>query len=295
MGDSNRSDQSYQWTAQEIRERLGTSTVLFPRDRLLQAEDIARVREAGIKHMEIIPHFPAMEYSPGHMDFDNQAHLSEIVSECEKQGVQFVSMHSPNYLYHSEDEAERKNAVAEGVRAAKVAADMGAGIMVCHFQIDEPSEKSANEMLAQLDGYSFKLAIEDLDKSIADYVAFVDRIGSDRLGMVIDIGHTMDDDGVNPFTHVDRARKRMALCGKRLISLHLHDYQYGRGDGGDHASPLDGSIEWAEVFAAFKDIDYQGVLMFESAHPPDTTELSTDYVLGKVGTFPEAFVERYVN
>ncbi len=294
MGDSNRSDQSYQWTAQEIRERLGTSTVLFPRDRLLQAEDIARVREAGIKHMEIIPHFPAMEYSPGHMDFDNQAHLSEIVSECEKQGVQFVSMHSPNYLYHSEDEAERKNAVAEGVRAAKVATDMGAGIMVCHFQIDEPSERSATEMLAQLDGYSFKLAIEDLDKPIADYVGFVDRIGSDRMGMVIDTGHTMDDDGINPFTHIDRARKTMAMCGKRLISLHLHDFTYKWKDG-DHLAPLTASLEWAEVFAAFKDIDYQGVFMFESVFPPDKQELTTDYVLDKVGTFPEAFVERYVN
>ena len=293
MVDSNRSDPSYQWTAQEIRERLGTSTVLFPRDRLLQAGDIASVREAGIKRMEIIPHFPAMEYSPGHIDFDNRAHLSEVVSECEKQGVLFVSMHSPNYLYHSEDEVERKNAVAEGVRAAKVAADMGAGIMVCHFQIDEASEKSATEMLDQLEGYSFKLAIENLDKPVSDYCAFVDRIGSDRLGMVIDIGHTMDDDGVNPFTHMDRARKNMGQCGKRLISLHLHEFTY-EWENGDHMSPLTGIIEWGEVFAAFKDIDYQGALMFESVFPPGKQELSPDYVLGKIGSFPEEFVDRYV-
>ena len=103
-------------------------------------------------------------------------------------------------------------------------------------------------------GHSFKLAIENLDKPVAEYAAFVDRIGSDGFGMVIDIGHTMDDDGVNPFTHKGRAREDMALCGKRLISLHLHDYLYERA-AGDHVSPLDGSIEWAEVFAALKEVD----------------------------------------
>ncbi len=240
------------------------------------------MREAGITYIEIITHG-----KPGQFDLHNRAHISQIVSECERQGMFIVSMHSPNYLYHSEDEDVRKSAVADGVFAAKVAEGMGADVMVCHFKTEGLSEKSVVEMLSQLEAHSIKLGIENGD-DLADYVAFVDKIGSDRFGMVVDIGHTKDQDGVNPFIRRDRARETMAQCGKRLISLHLHDWS-----DGDHVSPLDGSIEWAEVFAALKDIDYRGVLMFEADHPPDRRELAPDYVLGKVGAFPEAFVERY--
>ena len=283
MPDPIRRDPSYQWTAQEIEERLACSTIVFPRDRLLRAEDISKMREFGITRIEI-----CALGTPGHLDLHDRAHISEIVSECENQGVSIVSMHSPGFLYFSEEEDNRKNAVAEGVFAAKVAEEMGAGVMVCHFRTDEPSEKSVTEMLDQLEGHSIKLGIEN-GRDLADYTAFVDKIASDRFGMVVDIGHTRGEDEVNPFVKKERARENMAQCGKRLIHLHLHDWV-----DGDHFSPLDGTIEWAEVFAAFKDIDYQGVLMFEAAYHPEKRELSPEYVLGKVASFPEAFVDRHV-
>ena len=285
MKDTTGRDLSYEWTAVEIEERLGCSTIVFPRDRLLQAEDIAKMREVGVTRIEI------SAGKPGHLDIHNRAHISEVVSDCEKQGVSIVSMHSPGLLYASKDDAHRKNAVAEGVVAAEVAEEMGAAVMVCHFQTEEQSEKSVTEMLDQLEGHSIKLGIEN-GRDLADYAAFVDRIGSERFGMVVDIGHTRDEDEVNPFLKKDRARETMAQCGKRLIHVHLHDWI-----DRDHFSPLDGSIRWAEVFAAFKDIDYQGVLMFEAVYPPQPPqkrELSPDYVLGKVASFPQAFVERYV-
>ena len=277
-------DPSYQWTTQEIKERLGCSTIVFPRDRLLQAEDIAKMRDVGITRIEVCG-----RGNPGHLDIRNQAYVREIVSECEGQGVSIVSVHSPGFLYNSDDEGNRKKAVADGVVAAKVADDMGAGVMVCHFNTEDQSEKSVVEMLERLEGHSIKLGIEN-GRNLADYTAFVDKIGSERFGMVVDIGHTRDEDDVNPFIKKDRARETMAQCGKRLIHLHLHDWV-----GSDHFSPLDGSIQWAEVFAAFNDIDYQGVLMFEALYPPgEPRELSPDYVLSKVASFPQAFVDRYV-
>lgn len=285
MQDTTRRDRSFQWTAVEIEERLGCSTVVFPRDRLLKAEDIAKIREVGITRIEV-----SANGNPGHLDVHNRAHVSQVMSECREQRVAIVSVHSPGFLYASKDDANRKNAVAEGVVAAKVAEDMGAGVLVCHFRTDEQSEKSVTEMLDQLEGHSIKLGIENgRPSNLADYVAFVDKIGSDQFGMVVDIGHARDDDEVNPFLKKDRARETMAQCGKRLIHVHLHDWI-----DRDHYSPLDGSIRWAEVFAAFKDIDYQGVLMFEAIYPPQGREPSPDYVLGKVASFPKAFVERYV-
>ena len=59
-----------------------------------------------------------------------------------------------------------------------------------------------------------------------------------------------------------------------------------------YISPLDGGIQRAEVFAVFKEIDYQGPFMFEAADHPETRGLSPDYVLGKVASFQRAFVER---
>ena len=292
MGDAIRRDPSSDWTAQEIEQRLGCSTIVFPRDRLLQAEDVAKMRDVGITRIEI-----CASGNPGHLDIHNRAHITEIASQCEQQGVSIESIHSPDFPYNSEVEDYRKKAVAEGVVAARVAEEMGAGVIVCHFDTKEQSEKSITEMLDQLEGHSIKLAIEN-GLELADYTAFVDKIGSERLGMVVDIGHTRDKDEVNPFTKKSRARENMAQCGERLIHLHLHDWIESLGVTlkgelyGDHFAPLDGSIEWAEVFAAFNDIDYKGVLMFEACWG-EKRELSPDYVLGKVASFPQAFVDTY--
>ena len=58
-----------------------------------------------------------------------------------------VSMHGPMVPYASEDEEERRSAVAEALVAARVAEEMGARTMVCHFGADERSEKTVIEML----------------------------------------------------------------------------------------------------------------------------------------------------
>jgi len=283
MTDNSQSDPSYDWTAEEIQSRLGSSTVVFPRDRLLQAEDIEKLHNVGITRIEI-----SANGNPAHLDFDDRKYLSWVRSECEKQGISVVSTHSPGYLYNSANEENRKNAVEKGVHAAKVSEELGAGVMVCHFQPEEPSEKSVNEMLDKLKGHSIKLGIEN-GQDLADYTAFVDKIDSDQFGMVVDIGHTRDEDGVNPLIKKDRARETMAQCGDRLIHLHLHDWV-----DGDHFSPLDGAIQWDEIFAAFRDIDYKGWFMFEAAYPPGQRgEVDPNYVLDKVGAFPRGFIERY--
>ena len=278
-------DPSYHWTPEEIEERLASSTVVFPRDRLLIEEDVAKMREHGFTRIEV-----CALGERGHLDFNDRGHISDVTSWCAANGVSIVSVHSPGYLYSSDDEGNRRKAVSEGVVAAKIAEEMGAGVLVCHFQTSEASERTINEMLDQLDGHSIKLANEN-GQDLADYTALVDRVGSDRFGMVVDLGHTRDEDGVNPFVKKDAARRTLAQCGDRLIHVHLHDWL-----DRDHFAPLDGDIQWGEVFAALKDIDYSGWIMFEALFPPpERGVLNPDYVLDKVATFPQAFVERYVS
>ena len=274
----------YDWTAKEIQARLGTSTIVFTRDRLMQAEDIAMISEHGIEHIEVCG-----LREPGHMDIADPKYNSWLTSECEKNGLSIVATHCPNFLFNSDDDELRNKAVEQGVLAAKVSEGLGAGVMVCHFRPEEPSEKSIVEMLDRLEGSSIKLTIEN-GKVLSDYTAFVDRIGSDRFGMVVDIGHTRDDDGVNPFMKADRARETMAECGDRLLHLHLHDWV-----DRDHYAPLTGDIYWPGIFDALKDIDYKGYYMFEAVYPPGKRgELHPEYLLDKVATFPQGFVERYV-
>ena len=84
-----------------------------------------------------------------------------------------------------------------------------------------------------------------------------------------------------------RAR-RWPSAAARLIHLHLHDFLET-----DHIAPMDGNLQWAEVFGALKDIDYQGVFMFEALFPPERRENRPEYVLGKTAEFPQAFAARY--
>jgi len=276
-------DASYSWTPQEIQQRLGTSTIVFSRDRRLLSEDIEMIAARGIRHIEICG-----LGDPGHLDVEDSKFVSFVRKETERSGIKVVSTHSPGYNYTSEDEDHRTAAVAQGVTAARVSEELGAGVMVCHFRPDEPSERSITEMLDQLDGTSIKLAIEN-GRDLAEHTSFVDRIGSERFGMVVDVGHTRDDDEVNPFIKRDRARETMAQCGQRLIHLHLHDWV-----DRDHFSPLDGALQWGEVFAAFKDIGYKGYFMFEAAYPPGRRgDIDPPYVLDKVGEFPTEFVKHF--
>ena len=271
------------YTADEIEERLGATTAAFRlEDTRLGASEVATIRAAGITRIEVCG-----IRSPEHFDFGSTQQAAYVVRECREQGVSIVSAHGPTVAYASTDEDERKKAVKDAADAARVAEEMGASVMVCHFGTTDESKMTVVDMLEELEGSTIRLANENgLD--LLDYMALVDEIGSDRFGMVVDVGHTRDEDGVNPFVKPDRARQTLAQCGGRLIHLHLHDFLET-----DHVAPMDGNLQWAEVFGALKDIDYQGVFMFEALFPPDRRENRPEYVLGKTAEFPQAFATRY--
>jgi len=260
----------------EISAKLGFSTVVFSSTSPVGEGEIRMIGEAGIKRVEICGLRPRSHY-----DYRNGRQIEEIKEACRRHGVSIVSMHGPKVLYSTDHELVRKASVEEAVFSAKIAEEFGAEVFVAHFGIDDYSEQTVREMLESLDGTSIKLAVEN-GESLPDFMEFVDRIGSERFGMAVDIGHARDEDGVNPFVKKEKARQTLAQCGSRLIHLHLHDFI-----DRDHYAPLTGKIEWDEVFAALGDIGYEGELMFEAAYP------SLEEVLCETARFPAAFVERY--
>ena len=273
------------WTAEEIEARLGASTVAFrapPYPRPIGAPEIAAMREAGITRIEVTG-----IRSPRGFDFADRAQLAEVQAACRNEGVEVVSVHGPNRPYASVDEDQRREAVRGAVAAIRVAEELGAGVIVFHFGTDERAERSVVDVLEQTEGSTIRLAVEN-GKDLREFADIVDRVGSDRFGMIVDVGHTRDADGLNPLTRPEAARKTMAFCGDRLIHLHLHDFRET-----DHLAPMDGDLQWAEIFEAFRDIDYQGLFMFESAWADTTRRIEPGYVLAKTAAFPQMFTDRY--
>ena len=264
-------------TAEHIRERLGISTVLMSGADRFGAREIAEIREAGITRIEICGLHP-----PTHYDYHDPIQVSEITRECQKQGIAVVAVHGPGLPYDCPYEEVRQAVVREAVRSACVAEEMGASVFVGHFNTNERSARTIEEILNCLDGGSIKLAVEN-GGNLKDFADFVDRIGSDRFGMVVDIGHTRDADGINPFVKIERAREVMACCEHRLFHLHLHDFVET-----DHYPPFDGNIRWHEIFLALQDIGYAGEFMFEPV-----ARISIEDTLKKTAAFPEEITARY--
>ena len=293
----------YQWTTQAIEERLGISMCAFPALPPHGAREVAAIREAGFSRIEIDGLSGCNTPTPS-FDFRNRAQMDEILAECRNQGVTITSVHAPGSpapgfggdspVYDAEDSDQRREAVRQAVGFARLAEEMGASILVAHFGVNERSARTVTEVLEQLADSSLKLTVENVPNvpDLRDYMAVVDRVGSEQFGMTVDIGHARDSEGINPFIQREVARSAMAQCGKRLFHLHLHDFT-----DGDHIAPFLGRIEWEEVFAAFADTAYAGSLMFEVG-PFRKKYINGDIppseVLRRTAAFPATFAERYV-
>ena len=267
-------------TAEAIQQRLGFSTIAMPYNKRVGASQIAMIRKAGIERIEICGLHP-----PTHYDYHDTAQVAEITAECHKQGINIVSVHGPSLPYDSPYEEVRRAVVKEALASVRVAEEMGASVFVAHFNANDYSERTVRELIEQLEGTEVQLAVENLPDvpELDDYLTFVDRIDCPRFGLTVDIGHTRDPDGINPFVKPERAHKVMAACGHRLVHLHLHDFV-----DVDHYPPFDGDIQWDQIFSALQDLEYTGEFMFEAV-----ARLSLEDTLKKTSAFPNEFAARY--
>ena len=270
------------YTAKEITTRLGISMAVHQKERL-GARHVAAVRAAGISRIELL-------MMPHTFDHQDSAQVSEVLRECRRQKVSIVSVHGNlQRQYNDSDEDKRRTAAAHLLGEIRFAEEAGASILVAHFGTNDQSRKTVTELLDQTKDLRIRLTVENMRGGLTSYAAFVDKIASERFGLTVDIGHLRDSDGVNPLVKQGRAGKVFALGGRRIWHLHLHD-TFDLETKPDHRPPMhpDGIIEWGEVFAALKAIDYKGVFLFEDGRgeqPEEWTRLAA--------AFPENFVARY--
>lgn len=271
-----------QWSEEEIANRLGISVAVFREP--IGEKQIAQIREAGITRIEL-------SINRGRVDYQSSEKVLALQNVCKRYGVQVVSVHGPFDLpYGSEDESERKHVVKESLEAIRFAEEMGASVYVAHFGHKDHSKKTVVELLEQTQDLDIRLTTENQTGQLLDpFIKIVDDIGADRFGMIVDIGHTRDSDGINPFVKRAVARQTLAKCGSRVFHVHLHE-TFNLDKQADHRPPMhkDGMIEWGEVFMALRDIGYTGEFLFEDGRGEDPEEW-----IRHAAEFPKAFMQKY--
>jgi len=270
------------YTALEIAARLGISMAVYQKERL-GARHIAAIRAAGISRIELL-------MMPQTFDLHDRAQVSEVLRECRRQKVTIVSVHGNlQRKYNDPDDEKRRAAATHLLDEIRFAEQAGAGILVAHFGTNDQSRKTVTELLEKTRDLRIRLTVENMRGSLRPYAAFVDKIGSKRFGLTVDIGHIRDAEGVNPLIKQGRAGEVFAQGGRRVWHLHLHD-TFNLKTRPDHRPPMhpDGIIEWGEVFAAIKAINYRGVFLFEDGRGEEPEQW-----IRQTAAFPKNFIARY--
>jgi sugar phosphate isomerase/epimerase len=269
---------------------MGISSAIFKK-RMVGVREMAYIRECGFEHIKF-------SLNHGCVDYHNREQIDELIDECGKQGLAIASLHTSLIHFSSTDEDVRQEAMREGRLLIDTALKMGAGVVTSHFRDTVNARRSIEEMLKMIEGAPVIFGVENVGGfSRLKAMRLVDDFDHPQFKMLLDIGHTRDpDDGINPCVKKQRARLAVRECGDRLCAAHLHEtVGLERVEGGkikhmDHRSPFEenGMIEWGEVMAGLRDIDFSAPLIFEDGFGRDPKQW-----FAQAAKFPERFLERY--
>ena len=159
-------------------------------------------------------------------------------------------------------------------RAIECTAEAGGKICVIHPVNNWDAEKNAEfyfELLPFAKEHGVKIATENmwnwtrengLDQAARaacshhdDFVAHLDAVNDEFFVACLDIGHA-EMKGLDT-----SAPEMIRAIGNRLGALHIHDNDRWKDL---HRIPFSGSIDWAEVIKALKEVDYKGEFTLEA-------------------------------
>jgi sugar phosphate isomerase/epimerase len=213
-----------------------------------------------------------------------------VLTACHKYGIGIVSAHVDLSLrLEAEDRAQREAATEAVVESIRFLGAAGGKVLVGHFGASDRARAVVEEVLSATEDSNVCVTTENMRGGLEPYAALVDKVKSPRFGLTVDVGHARDTDGVNPFTKPGRARQALSAAKGRVLHLHLHE-TLNLDQKPDHRPPLhpEGIIQWADVFAGLRDIEYEGCLLFEDGRGEDPEEWTR-----MTAAFPDAFVARY--
>ena len=278
------------YTAEQIRERLSISTLVFRGYRPIGEGTLEELARHGVTRIELLE-------SPDQFDLSDSRSMALLGQACRATGVSLGAYHANHTSFTDVDtEPQRVERVDRCRRQIDTMLELGGRLWGCHAQdAGEVVAKSYGDLLHHIEGTEAVITVENFARpgvSVEKRVAYLDRVDHPQVGMILDIGHVRDAEGRNPMTLPGGPTAVVGQCGHRLRHLHLHGFI----DGRDHHPPMapGDEIQWGELFAALHRAGYSGDFNFEpqgdpihagalehTARAPEAiAELARDYVSG---------------
>lgn len=232
---------------------IACSTHLFVYE-VLRREHLAMVSQAGYQAVELWAMRP-------HWDYGDAEQVARIAEACGSLGLTISSIHGPFYrhvddakegrwltLYH-EEPAVRAQALSELRQAVEAAAEVGAPIVVVHWEEWGRGGEELRALVEVAGKGGVRLALENShlrpEASVETLVGVLERFGAEApVGLCFDTGHA----------HVAEADIVSALraAAPHLLTFHVHD-----NDGSDdtHHVPYRGTIDWAAFARAVEELE----------------------------------------
>lgn len=236
------------------------------------------LKEAGIRYIEVKP-------KEGHFDYQDPKYLDEMSKEFKKNEIEVISMHMPTNGVDISliEEYDRVWSVREVGKTALALLRLGGEILVVHpgSEIEdekmrkarrEKSEQSLEEILKFCEHWGIKIALENTlpgktGDSIPEILEIVRNFNSKNLGICLDTGHCNITSSLYNHSEVVECLPEMK---NYLCHLHIHD-NFGKSD--DHSQLFEGNIDWKGLIKGLKEVNYQGVFMFELRKKTNNEEM----------------------
>lgn len=190
-------------------------------------------------------------------DFGRGADYREGVWHATKAGLIIENIHTPilqqNNLFA--DNIDGEHLLNCYLQCIKDCAEFEIPTMVTHLPDDEYSINKLGmdrikRMVEEAERLGVNIAMENL-RNINNLTSVLNTIDSKQVGFCYDCCH-----------HINYACEKnlLALYGKRLMAIHLHD---NGGMRGQHQLPFDGNIDWANVMKSIAATEYNGATSLE--------------------------------
>lgn len=256
-----------------VDEVLGGRKLVYSTTNFIKfplAEALKRIAGGGYRNVEIWGNLK-------HLDPRNEAEdIHEVQRLCRRLGLRVTSIHAPFTLDHSRDPHQRMEDWEALVRRSmSQAVTLGAGQLVVHpvtAGVDE-SEAAFREMVRRTEdslvrladaagGMEIELAIENMPahrnrrygRDPGELYDFVRRSGRDNLGLCLDTGHVVFNNG--------DAVRELELYVDRIFSIHMNDNIWGMHMD-LHLVPGSGSVDWESFHAALSVKTFRGLIVLE--------------------------------
>jgi len=252
------------YTTDDLKSRQSMSTVVFWKYRPIGERALEELARHGIKRVELLE-------SPEQFDMSDALSMKYVGELFRGFGIEVVAYHAHMTNFSNLDtEIKRKARVDFCKRQIDTMAELGGSVWGTHAQeTDDILLACYAELARHIEGTGVVILVENFKEAglwVEDRLAFLDRLDHPQVGMILDIGHVRDHDGVNPMTVPGGPTRVITQCRRRLRHVHLHGFI----GGVDHFPPFaeGDTIQWLELFRMLYATGYPGYFNFESKGEP---------------------------